>query len=562
MGKNELMGYQDLKDTIRIRLNNAAEDFFVVGYLLRQVSESGMFAQDGYKNIWEFAKGEYGLSTSSASRFMAINARFSVDGGETMAERYIGMGVSKLQEMLGLPDEELERVTRETTVREIREMKRKQEEPLSFFGVPKTEREEHSYTYTPGCGDGKHSCFLCVHPCAIRQEERQCRTAACGNPFPCSRLNNEEWKKYMEHSLHKDLCQLLHHELAPVTSGSNEPDPCCLQCDITYCYSRCDIAKEQDKEKERQRRREQRQRQKEEEAGRPDMTQEEVEELYSWLCIKVGDELTAAYFSEKYGKFHQGDGRFSSEPRGVRTTHGSKVMTWGWLVKQFKEIQRRKAEGLQNEPGEAQIMTEFYEVEVYPSIRNVISGRDKKAATKIFKEEYGRSYTNGMLKCGVPYYCYPDKITFKLKTEQIQIMWGKFVTRLFRLLDQVSAIEGDALALDAKAARPEESEEGDVIDVDFHEVEDGDGPKPDIGESETGTETGTGDKDDEDDDEADVDPEEYDLSDIKGLLRTNERMLAEYKDVGGCPPNLLKKQRILVDALSVLVKKMEEMEEE
>ena len=98
--------------------------------------------------------------------------------------------------------------------------------------------------------------------------------------------------------------------------------------------------------------------------------------------------------------------------------------------------------------------------------------------------------------------------------------------------------------------------------MDFHEVEDGDGPKPDIGESETGTETGTGDKDDEDDDEADVDPEEYDLSDIKGLLRTNERMLAEYKDVGGCPPNLLKKQRILVDALSVLVKKMEEMEEE
>ena len=45
------------------------------------------------------------------ARFMAINARFSIDGGEHMAEKYIGMGVSKLQEMLGLPDEELEKVT-------------------------------------------------------------------------------------------------------------------------------------------------------------------------------------------------------------------------------------------------------------------------------------------------------------------------------------------------------------------------------------------------------------------------------------------------------------------
>ena len=88
------MDYQDLKTAIRGHLNSAAEDFFLVGYLLRQVSENALFAEDGYTSIWEFAKGEYGLSASSASRFMAINARFSIDGGEHMAERYIGMGVS------------------------------------------------------------------------------------------------------------------------------------------------------------------------------------------------------------------------------------------------------------------------------------------------------------------------------------------------------------------------------------------------------------------------------------------------------------------------------------
>ena len=150
------MKYQDLKAGIRSHLEDAAEDFFMVGYFLRQISENALFTEDGYKSIWEFAKGEYGLSTSSASRFMAINARFSIDGGEHMAEKYIGMGVSKLQEMLGLPDEELEKVTQETTVREIRAMKKKQEAPRSFYGFPKTERPEGSLLTTPGCGDGKY----------------------------------------------------------------------------------------------------------------------------------------------------------------------------------------------------------------------------------------------------------------------------------------------------------------------------------------------------------------------------------------------------------------------
>ena len=75
------MKYQDLKNGIRSHLNDAAEDFFMVGYFLRQISENTLFTEDGYKSIWDFAKGEYGLSTSSASRFMAINARFPLTAG-------------------------------------------------------------------------------------------------------------------------------------------------------------------------------------------------------------------------------------------------------------------------------------------------------------------------------------------------------------------------------------------------------------------------------------------------------------------------------------------------
>ena len=244
------MEYQDLKNGIRNHLDSAAEDFFLVGYFLRQISESTLFTEDGYKNIWEFAKGEYGLSASSASRFMAINARFSIDGGEHMAERYIGLGVSKLQEMLGLPDEELERVTQETTVKEIRAMKKKQEEALSFHGLPKTVYPEGSFLTTPGCGDGKYSCFLCARPCSIRQQERYCRTATCGNPFPCTQMG-EEKRKTIEDGVYGDKCQFLHPELAPVTERNQEPDPCCLNCRYRLCYYRCDVATEQNENKKK-----------------------------------------------------------------------------------------------------------------------------------------------------------------------------------------------------------------------------------------------------------------------------------------------------------------------
>ena len=54
------MEYQDLKSGIRSHLNSAAEDFFIVGYCLRQISKNTLFTEDGYKNIWDFAKGEFG----------------------------------------------------------------------------------------------------------------------------------------------------------------------------------------------------------------------------------------------------------------------------------------------------------------------------------------------------------------------------------------------------------------------------------------------------------------------------------------------------------------------
>ena len=485
------MEYQDLKSGIRNHLNDAAEDFFIVGYFLRQISENALFTEDGYKNIWEFAKGEYGLSTSSASRFMAINARFSIDGGEHMAEKYIGMGVSKLQEMLGLPDEELEKVTKETTVREIRALKKKQEEPKSFFGLPKTVRPEGSLLTTPGCGDGKYDCFSCARPCGIRQEERQCRTAPLGNPFPCTQMG-EEKRLDIEAGLYSDECQHLHQELAPIREGDKEPSPCCLTCEHKTCFSRCDVAKKKDEDERKKEQAELQKRQKEAEGKKPDMTQEEIESLYGWMGIKPEDKITGAWLKDQHGRAYHGGGYgkayFNCTPRGV-SSNTSKEMTWAEAAKALKEVQGQKKE-----------LADLAE-------RNA-------AAQKQLRE------------------------ALKEKEQQ-------------RKEEKAAARKAEREAARQTAAEPENP---DIIDADFREVEDEPEEKPaqeqaeaQEGQQEAETEV----------QEPEPNPEEYRRFDVDLLLDKDRRDLKAYHEAD-CPPNMIKTQRILVDALALLLQQFDQ----
>lgn len=511
------MEYQDLKSGIRNHLNNAAEDFFMVGYFLRQISENALFTEDGYKSIWEFAKGEYGLSTSSASRFMAINARFSIDGGEHMAEKYIGMGVSKLQEMLGLPDEELEKVTQETTVREIRAMKKKQEAPRSFYGFPKTERPEGSLLTTPGCGDGKYDCFSCARPCGIRQEERYCRTAPLGNPFSCTQMI-EEKRLDIEAGLFSEKCQHLHPELAPIREGDKEPDPCCLNCEHKTCFSRCDVAKKKDEDERKKEQAELQKRQKEAEGKKPDMMEKEIESLYGWLGIKPGDKITGAWLKEQHGRSYHGGGYggdyFNCTPRGVKTDR-SKEMTWAEAAKALKEIQEKK-KGLAD-------LAE----------RNAASQKSLREA---------------------------------LKEKEQQRKEEKAAAR--------------KAAREAARQTTAEPEDPNIIDADFREVEDSEEPKPITAqESEqvlcdtcehdgecAGKKThengcmGYEEKAQEPEAEAEPDPEEYGRLDVALLLDKYRRDLKAYREAFSkedCPPPIIQKQRIIADALALLLEQLD-----
>lgn len=124
----ELSNYIDIKQEIRNRLHQVVVSFVEVGFYLKKVNVEGMYKTDNYKDIWEFAKAEYNLDRTAASRFMSINDRYSVDGNSIeLQEQYRGLSRSTLVEMLTLPVEDYELITPETKIADIRELKKEEQ---------------------------------------------------------------------------------------------------------------------------------------------------------------------------------------------------------------------------------------------------------------------------------------------------------------------------------------------------------------------------------------------------------------------------------------------------
>ncbi len=122
-------GYIEIKKQIKDKLNETVHNFIIIGYYLKQVRDSGAYRNDGYKNLEEFAKTEYGLSVSTASRFMDINTQFSKEGNSReIRDEYKNFAYSKLQEMLTVSPEDRGLVTEEMTVSQIREIKEAEKE--------------------------------------------------------------------------------------------------------------------------------------------------------------------------------------------------------------------------------------------------------------------------------------------------------------------------------------------------------------------------------------------------------------------------------------------------
>lgn len=116
--------WMGIKKELEEELRGAAAGFVRIGYLLRKIEETQGYKQDGCDSLTEWAEQEYGLSASSVSRFIAINKKYSVDGySKQLRIEYAKYGQAKLQEMLTLPEEDLQMVSPEMKRADIREIK-------------------------------------------------------------------------------------------------------------------------------------------------------------------------------------------------------------------------------------------------------------------------------------------------------------------------------------------------------------------------------------------------------------------------------------------------------
>ncbi len=268
--------YDSIKVFIESNLSQMSRNFIAIGYYLKQVRDRKLFAIDGYMDIWQFAKDQYGISRSTASRWMSMNDKFSFDGNSPiMGEGYIEFNKSQLQEMLYLPEEKLEEAQPGMTVKEIRELKpqapdeipeemvedvpgqmelikdfpevaeEKTQELLSAAGLPKRVYPADSLIGDEGCG--KLNCFQCHRDgCKIRGEICYCVEAPMGNPFPCTKLEETE-------KLNKEIgnrCQFVNEDLAYHRGGDGQPEPCCKNCNDLCSYA-CSRAVKQAEEKKR-----------------------------------------------------------------------------------------------------------------------------------------------------------------------------------------------------------------------------------------------------------------------------------------------------------------------
>ena len=60
--------------------------------------------------------------------------------------------------------------------------------------------------------------------------------------------------------------------------------------------------------------------------------------------------------------------------------------------------------------------------------------------------------------------------------------------------------------------------------------------------------------------EQETDPEYYDARDVKEILRKHEADLKAYREVDGLPVPMMRRQRILVDALTLFLHEIEQRE--
>lgn len=88
----ENITYEQAKNILQENMDTLKMSFIAAGYYLKYIRDHELYLEDGYQSIWEFAEENYGIKKSTASRWMAMNDRFSQGGNSpVLAEEYRGL---------------------------------------------------------------------------------------------------------------------------------------------------------------------------------------------------------------------------------------------------------------------------------------------------------------------------------------------------------------------------------------------------------------------------------------------------------------------------------------
>ncbi|MDE6388322.1 MAG: hypothetical protein K2L82_11025 [Lachnospiraceae bacterium] len=120
----ERIGYKDSLEIIQDESLKIQKSFVKIGWHLKHIRDNELYKEDGYTSINECAANQLGYSQSTTSRLIKICERFSKNGNSPeLDEKYEGFDKSQMIEMLPMEPEEIERVTSDMTVTEIRAVK-------------------------------------------------------------------------------------------------------------------------------------------------------------------------------------------------------------------------------------------------------------------------------------------------------------------------------------------------------------------------------------------------------------------------------------------------------
>lgn len=120
----EHIGYKDSLEIIQDESQKVQKSFVKIGWYLKHIRDEELYKEDGYENVNECAADKLGYSQSSTSRLIKICEKFSKNGNSPeLDERYAGFDKSQMIEMLPMEPEEIEHVTSDMTVTEIRAVK-------------------------------------------------------------------------------------------------------------------------------------------------------------------------------------------------------------------------------------------------------------------------------------------------------------------------------------------------------------------------------------------------------------------------------------------------------